>query len=296
MSKRIFLDEQGALRIDASQCLMVQGTAARIPAATPSDLAKVISDCSSDQAVALGSLRDDLSNSVPITVDSNWRGLLALLYLLGSKPGCTMFMKLWQIGVAGRAHGAAIELRRKGGTAEAATSTPQITLIKKYGPDPLMSKRIFVDEQGGLRIDGSQCLMVQGTAARVPAATPSDLAKIISDCSSDQAIALGSLRTDFRIPYGSLCRGKSRITPVPSPAPGSLSIIVQGYPPGSSSTSTPKACLRTLRPALKQKGMWNALLTVAPGIFGQCASRERARAPGCFAVILESHAGLQRPA
>ena len=62
--------------------------------------------------------------------------------------------------------------------------TPQITLIKKCGADPLMSKRIFLDEQGTLRSDGSQCLMVQGIAVRAPAATASDLAKIIAGCST----------------------------------------------------------------------------------------------------------------
>jgi hypothetical protein len=68
MSKRIFLDEHGALRSDGSQCLMVQGTAARAPAAAASDLAKIISDCSSANAIALGALKDGLPNSVPITV------------------------------------------------------------------------------------------------------------------------------------------------------------------------------------------------------------------------------------
>jgi hypothetical protein len=41
---------------------------------------------------------------------------------------------------------------------------PEITLIKKSGPNPVMSKRIFLDEQGKLCSGGSQCLMTQGTA------------------------------------------------------------------------------------------------------------------------------------
>src|SRR5262249_23756791 len=72
--------------------------------------------------------------------------------------------------------------------------SPEITLIKKCDPNPLMSKRILLNEQGVLRTDGSECVMVQGTATRVPAPRASDLAKIISGCSSDEAIALGSLR------------------------------------------------------------------------------------------------------
>jgi hypothetical protein len=75
-----------------------------------------------------------------------------------------------------------------------ANMNPQITLIRKCGVNPLMSKRIFLDVQGALRSDGSHCLMVQGTAVRAPAATASDLARIIAGCSSDEAIALGVLK------------------------------------------------------------------------------------------------------
>jgi hypothetical protein len=53
---------------------------------------------------------------------------------------------------------------------------PEITLIKKSGPNPVMSKRIFLDEQGKVCSDGSQCLMAQGTATRAAAETAADLA------------------------------------------------------------------------------------------------------------------------
>jgi hypothetical protein len=51
-----------------------------------------------------------------------------------------------------------------------ADMTPQITLIKKYDSNPLMSKRIWLDEHGALLSDGSHCLMVQGAATRAAAA------------------------------------------------------------------------------------------------------------------------------
>ena len=53
---------------------------------------------------------------------------------------------------------------------------PEITLIKKRGPNPVMSKRIFLDEQGKVCSDGSQCLMAQGTATRAAAETAAGLA------------------------------------------------------------------------------------------------------------------------
>jgi hypothetical protein len=46
---------------------------------------------------------------------------------------------------------------------------PEITLIKKCGPNPVMSKRIFLDAQGKVCSDGSQCLMAQGIATRAAA-------------------------------------------------------------------------------------------------------------------------------
>ena len=70
---------------------------------------------------------------------------------------------------------------------------PEITLIKKGGPNPVMSKRIFLDEHGKVCSDGSQCLMAQGTATRATAETAADLAKHIMACGTDQAIALGAL-------------------------------------------------------------------------------------------------------
>ena len=100
---------------------------------------------------------------------------------------------------------------------------PEITLIMKSGPNPVMSKRIFLDEQGRVRSDGSQCLMAQGTATRATAEAAADLAQHIVACGNDQAIALGALKADL-------------------PDPAQISCEVEGQPrcdnalPGSSST------------------------------------------------------------
>ncbi|WOH51920.1 hypothetical protein [Bradyrhizobium sp. sBnM-33] len=70
MSKSISLDEAGKLHSDASECRMVHGTAARAFAATASDLVLIIASCGSDQAIALGRLKDELPDRVEITVPS----------------------------------------------------------------------------------------------------------------------------------------------------------------------------------------------------------------------------------
>ena len=57
---------------------------------------------------------------------------------------------------------------------------PEIALIKKSGPNPVMSKRVFFNEQGKVCSDGSQCLMDQGTATRATTETAADLASSTS--------------------------------------------------------------------------------------------------------------------
>src|SRR5882762_219765 len=67
MSKRISLDADGVLKSDGSECRMVTGTAARAFAGTASALALIVQSCGSNQAIALGALKDDLSTPVNVT-------------------------------------------------------------------------------------------------------------------------------------------------------------------------------------------------------------------------------------
>jgi hypothetical protein len=68
----------------------------------------------------------------------------------------------------------------------------EIILITKAG-GPL-TKQIRLDENGELRSDGSACVMSRGTAQRRLLAGVGDLAALIGDLRSNQAIALGALR------------------------------------------------------------------------------------------------------
>ena len=77
------------------------------------------------------------------------------------------------------------------------THVPQITLITKRDAPALMSKRISLDGDGKLKSDGSECRMITGMAAREFAGTASVLGRIIADCRSDQAIALGRLKAEL---------------------------------------------------------------------------------------------------
>ena len=91
--------------------------------------------------------------------------------------------------------------------------SPEITLIKKGGPHPVMSKRIFLNERGEVCSDGSQCLMARGAAERAAAETASELASHIAACGSGQAIVLGALRADVHGPAAITTPSKLKESP-----------------------------------------------------------------------------------
>ena len=144
---------------------------------------------------------------------------------------------------------------------------PEITLIKKSDTNPVMSKRIFLNEQGKVCSDGSQCLMAQGTATRATTETAADLAKHIMACGTEQAIALGALRADLANPAkittlaklkdnpGAITRSRDFIDYRPgAPAWALIDFDTKGMP------------LNVAAGIEAAGGMWKALLTFAPGL------------------------------
>jgi hypothetical protein len=128
-----------------------------------------------------------------------------------------------------------------------------------------MSKRIFLDGQGKLQSDASGCFMVEGTASRASAATAHEFARIIANCGTEQAIALGTLecelpdQVDVTVPRrldrrpGAITRSRSFIDYLPgSPAWVLIDYDTKGIP------DEVKAKIDAAG------GMWSALLTVAP--------------------------------
>src|SRR5690349_1051555 len=88
------------------------------------------------------------------------------------------------------------------------TPVPQISVIHKRDTPALMSKKIFLDSEGNLKSDGSECRMINGTATRAFARTASDFARIIANCGPDQAIALGALREHLSSPISVTTKGR----------------------------------------------------------------------------------------
>ena len=144
---------------------------------------------------------------------------------------------------------------------------PEITLIKKSGPNPVMSKRIFLDDQGKVCGDGSQCLMSHGTATRATAETAADLAKHIVACGSDQALALGALRAD--LPHTARITSSAKLKDNPGAITRTRDFI--DYPPGVPAWALidfdTKGMPANVAASIEAAGgMWNALLRVAPGL------------------------------
>jgi hypothetical protein len=144
---------------------------------------------------------------------------------------------------------------------------PEITLIKKSGPNPVMSKRIFLDEQGKVCSDGSQCLMAQGTATRAAAETAADLAKHITACDTEQAIALGALRADLASPAEITTHAKLKDNPDAITRSRDFINYCPGTPAWALIDFDTKGMPANVAASIEAAGgMWNALLTVAPGL------------------------------
>jgi hypothetical protein len=143
----------------------------------------------------------------------------------------------------------------------------EITLLKKSSPNPVMSKRIFLDEHGKVRSDGSQCLMGQGTATRATAETAAELAKHIMACGTDQAIALGTLRADL----ANQAKVTTQANLKDSPGHITRSREFIDYPPGAPAWALidfdTKGMPANVAASIEAAGgMWNVLLQVAPGL------------------------------
>src|SRR6516162_4071349 len=144
---------------------------------------------------------------------------------------------------------------------------PEITLIKKSGPNPVMSKRIFLDEQGKVCSDGSQCLMAQGTATRATTETAADLAKHIMDCGTEQAIALGALRADLASPAKITTLAKLKDNPDAITRSRDFIDYCPGTPAWALIDFDTKGMPDNVASSIEAAGgMWKALLTVAPGL------------------------------
>jgi hypothetical protein len=173
-------------------------------------------------------------------------------------------------------------------------SRPEITLIKKSGVSAVMSKRIFLDQEGHVSSDGSQCKMAEGTATRAVVETAGEFAKLIASCGSDQAFALDKLRDDVAVPAkittvatlkdspGAIARTREYIDyPAEGPAWALIDFDTKSTPPEAAARIEAEG------------GMWNALLQVAPGLQRAARVSRASTSLACIGKTRESQSAAE---
>ena len=114
--------------------------------------------------------------------------------------------------------------------------------------------------------DGSACRMASGTANRAPIAGVTELAALIGQLASDQAIVLGALRYGLpdEVEVTTKAKRKDGVY-TSSPAPRMMSSIARDSRRSRCSTPTPRACRIRSRP--RSNGRWR-LAGAASGVAG----------------------------
>jgi hypothetical protein len=147
------------------------------------------------------------------------------------------------------------------------TKSVEITVFhKKNG---VLSKKISLNDEGNIKSDGSECRMADGSACRVKLNSVNALADLIEQMSSNEALALGQLRSELpdkvkvifardlngKIPADVIARTTEYLRFEPgAPAYMLLDHDLKGQP-------------REVTDKLKELGgFWKAIITVVPGI------------------------------
>lgn len=186
------------------------------------------------------------------------------------------------------------------GGVDAAVKPVQITLITKRDKPPLMSKTISLDRDGTLKSDGSECRMVTGAADRAPAETATALARIIAECRSDQAIALGALNKDIASHVEITIKDRLDKKPAGKKSPkngekvptGAVGKIARtqayiSYQAGRHAWALIDFDAKGMPDQVKTKidtagGVWNALVAIVPQLDGAARVSRASTSAGLF--------------
>jgi len=157
----------------------------------------------------------------------------------------------------------------------------EITGITKAG-GPL-TKRILLTDDGTPKSDGSACVMSTGTAQRIHIDGVDRLATFIGNLRSDQAIALGTLRSD--LPDEVNVATKSKINGSTDVIARTSSNIVfqRGQPAFALLDYDTKGMPKEVDQAIKRAGcFWGGLLTVLPELRSVARVSRRSTSAGLF--------------
>jgi len=172
------------------------------------------------------------------------------------------------------------------------TSAFEIVCFTKTG-GPL-TKRISLNDDGSTKSDGSGCLMPRGTAVRTPIDNITELAGLIGGLRSDQAIALGSLRSDLPDQVSVVTKRELNGHAEPGVISRTADSIQfrSGHPGFALFDYDTKGMPTEVEARLKERGKyWTALCDVLPGLRGASYMRRRSTSAG----LLRTDTGEKLP-
>src|SRR6478672_3263105 len=157
----------------------------------------------------------------------------------------------------------------------------EITGITKAG-GPL-TKRILLTDDGTPKSDGSACVMSTGTAQRIHIDGVDRLATFIGNLRSDQAIALGTLRSDLPDEVNVATKSKLNGDTNAIACTSSNIVFQRGQPAFALLDYDTKGIPKEVDQAIKQTGgFWGALLTVLPELQTVAHVERRSTSAGLY--------------
>lgn len=158
----------------------------------------------------------------------------------------------------------------------------ELTLITKSGRRAILSKVISLSPDGTIVSDPSHCVLSRGTAQRVQAGTAAQLADLIMNCSSSQAIALGRLKSDLPMKVDLATKRKFKEGKT-FPRTRDYIDYEDGQPAWCLIDFDTKGMPPEVRSKIDQAGgVWLALLKVAPELAGASRVSRGSTSSGLF--------------
>jgi hypothetical protein len=151
---------------------------------------------------------------------------------------------------------------------------------KKGGP---LTKRISLAEDGTVNSDGSACRMASGTANRAPIAGVTELAALIGQLESDQAIVLGALRRGLpnQVKVTTKVKLKNGVTHDIIARTAEDLVYRDGQPAFALLDTDAKGMPDAIAARIEQAGgVWQALLSVLPELEGVARIERRSTSSG----------------
>jgi hypothetical protein len=159
----------------------------------------------------------------------------------------------------------------------------ELTVFTKA--DGLLTKRIALTADGKIVSDGSACRMARGTAQRMKVAGVGQLAELIENIRSDQALALGALRAD--LPDQVEIVAKADLNGVAQPTTIARLAANISYRPGQTAFVLLDSDSKGMPPDIaaevnRRGGFWPTLLTLFPALHGIACVTRTSTSAGLF--------------